>query len=202
MSDQKGSSRIFAIRTTAGQEQNVALLIERRCNAKKIPCKAVISPQDVRGYVFIEATGPNVVNLAIEDVKHIKGWVAGKVDVNDVLKFILPKPVAELLNVNDKVEIIAGPFKGMQAKITRVDKTKSEVTLELLETPYTLPITVHAEQVKLVARGEPVKAEVRETAAADKEGKMDIFKAFEELDEGEEAEDSGIGPESERKGED
>lgn len=175
-------TRIFAIRTTAGQEENVAMLIERRAKSKNIPIKAIVSPQDVRGYVFIEANGPNVVNLAIEDVKHIKGWVPGKVGIDDLLRFILPKPAAELVEVNDKVEIVGGPFKGMQAKVTRVDRTKSEVTLELLEAPYTLPITVHAEQVKLISRGEPPKSQEK-SETAKSEGKTDIFKAFEELEE-------------------
>lgn len=175
------SSRIFAVRTTAGQEQNVALLIERRCSSKNIPIKAIVSPQDVRGYVFVEASGPNIVNIAIEDVKHIKGWVPGKVDFEDIIKFIMPKPVVDTIEVNDKVEIIAGPFKSMQAKVTAVDRAKSSVTLELLEAPYTLPITVHAEQVKLVAHGEAPKKE--EAKVDDSDKKTDIFKAFEELED-------------------
>lgn len=185
MSAGTAKSRIFAIRTTAGQEQNVALLIERRCLAKKIPIKAIISPQDVRGYVFIEANGPNIVNIAIEDVKHVKGWVSGKVSFEDIEKFIKPKPVADIVGINDKVEIIAGPFKSMQAKVTRVDKAKSEVTLELLDAPYTLPITVHAEQTKLISKGEPPKLEAKAEATSAKasEKKIDIFKAFEELEE-------------------
>jgi len=180
-------TRIFAIRTTAGQEQNVALLVERRCLAKKIPIKAIVAPGDVRGYVFIETTGPNIVNIAIEDVKHVKGWVSGKVSFEDIKRFIQPKPVADLVNVNDKVEIIAGPFKSMQAKVTRVDKAKSEITLELLDAPYTLPITVHAEQVKLISKGEAPKPEVPVVKVlSEKEQKTDIFKAFEDLEEQEE----------------
>ncbi|TLM98954.1 hypothetical protein FDZ71_16405 [bacterium] len=83
------------------------------------------------------------------------------------------------------MEIIAGPFKGMQAKVTRVDKAKSEVTLELLDAPYTLPITVHAEQTKLIARGEPPKPEAKAETTPSKasEQKIDIFKAFEEIEE-------------------
>jgi transcriptional antiterminator NusG len=50
------------------------------------------------------------------------------------------------------VEVTGGPFKGMRAKITRVDKAKSEVTLELLEASFTLPITVDSDYVKLVER--------------------------------------------------
>ena len=54
------------------------------------------------------------------------------------------------LDLGDLVEIIGGPFRGMKAKITRVERTKEEVTIELLEVAFTLPITVHADYVKLV----------------------------------------------------
>jgi transcriptional antiterminator NusG len=40
----------------------------------------------------------------------------------------------------------------MRAQITRVDKAKEEVTLELLEATFTLPITVHADYVKVVEK--------------------------------------------------
>jgi transcriptional antiterminator NusG len=46
------------------------------------------------------------------------------------------------------VEVIAGPFKGMQARVVRVDVTKEEVTIEILEAAFTLPITVHADYVR------------------------------------------------------
>ena len=59
----------------------------------------------------------------------------------------------EELDAEDIVEIVGGPFKGMRAKITRVDKTKEEVVLELLEATFTLPITVHADYVKVVEKG-------------------------------------------------
>lgn len=172
------SSRIFAVRTTAGQEMNVALLIERRCIAKNINVKSIISPPDVSGYVFLEANGPNIVSLAIEEIKHVRGWVPGKVELNDITKFLIQQPIIDLINIDDKVEIVSGPFKGMQAKVTRVDKTKGEVTLELLEAPYTLPITIRAEQVKIISKGETIKQEVQE-----KKEKIDIFEEFSKLEE-------------------
>ena len=58
----------------------------------------------------------------------------------------------EDLGEDDVVEITGGPFKGMRAKITRLDKSKGEVTLELLEATFTLPITVHSDYVKLVEK--------------------------------------------------
>ena len=50
------------------------------------------------------------------------------------------------------VEIVGGPFKGMRAKIRRVDRAKEDVTLELLEATFTLPITVHADYVKVIEK--------------------------------------------------
>jgi transcriptional antiterminator NusG len=64
------------------------------------------------------------------------------------------------LHEDDIVEVTGGPFKGMRAKITRIDKAKAEVTLELLEATFTLPITVHSDYVKLV---EKAKRESGET---------------------------------------
>ena len=46
------------------------------------------------------------------------------------------------------VEVVAGPFKGMQARVVRVDPSKEEVTVEILEAAFTLPITVHADYVR------------------------------------------------------
>jgi transcriptional antiterminator NusG len=78
--------------------------------------------------------------------------VPGLVTFSEVERYIVTKPVIEELNPEDVVEIVGGPFKGMRAKITRIDKTKEEVTLELLEATFTLPITVHADYVRLVER--------------------------------------------------
>ncbi|MCD6089133.1 KOW motif-containing protein, partial [Candidatus Bathyarchaeota archaeon] len=51
------------------------------------------------------------------------------------------------------VEVIGGPFKGMRAKITNIDRAKEEVTIELLEASFTLPVTVHADYLKLIKKG-------------------------------------------------
>jgi transcriptional antiterminator NusG len=143
---------IFAVRTTAGQEKNVANLIASKAESHKLPVKAVLVPEMLKGYVFIEAEGPHFVEEAISGIKHVRSRVPGIVSFSEVEKYIVVKPVIEELDVDDVVEIISGPFKSMRAKITRIDKTKSEVILELLEATFTLPITVHADYVKVVEK--------------------------------------------------
>ena len=149
----KFSTSIFAVRTTAGQEKNVANLIAARVELKNLPVKAILVPEGLKGYIFVEAESPHFVEEAIAGIKHVRSRVQyGKVDFEEVESYIVSKPIIEELSENDIVEVIGGPFKGMRAKITRIDKAKSEVTLELLEATFTLPITVHADYVKLVEK--------------------------------------------------
>lgn len=149
---EKIATRIFAVRTTAGQERNVASLIEARVETNKLPIKAILVPEALKGYLFIEADGPQFVDDAIAGIKHARSRVPGIVDFSEVERYIVIKPVIEELDVDDLVEIVGGPFKGMKAKITRVDRAKEEVIIELLEATFTLPITVHADYVKLVEK--------------------------------------------------
>ena len=150
--EEEMSTAVFAIRTTAGQEKNVANLIEARVKMDELQIKAILVPELLKGYVFIEADGPHSVEKAIAGVRHVRSRVPGVVTFSEVERYIVVKPVIEELDEEDIVEVVGGPFKGMRAKITRVDKTKEEVTLELLEATFTLPITVHADYVKLVER--------------------------------------------------
>jgi len=150
--ENKISTAVFAVRTTAGQEKNVANLIEAKVKINDLQVKAVLVPEMLKGYIFIEADGPHSVEKSIAGVKHVRSRVPGVVTFPEVERYIVIKPVIEELDADDLVEVIGGPFKGMRAKITRVDKAKEDVTLELLEATFTLPITVHADYVKLVEK--------------------------------------------------
>ena len=148
------ATKIFAVRTTTGQERNVAKLVASKIEMNNIPIKAILVPETLRGYIFIEANGPHFVEEAITGIKHVRSRVPGIVSFSEIERYIVRKPIIEELSENDIVEIIGGPFKGMRAKITRIDTSKEEVILELLEATFTLPITVHSDYVKLVEKAE------------------------------------------------
>lgn len=160
--EKKPETKIFAVRTTTGQERNVGKLVAAKIEMKKIPIKAILVPETLRGYVFIEANGPHFVEEAIAGIKHVRSRVPGLVSFSEVERYIIRKPVIEELSENDIVEVTGGPFKGMRAKITRIDKAKEDVTLELLEATFTLPITVHSDYVKLVQKAKSESGEVDE----------------------------------------
>jgi transcriptional antiterminator NusG len=150
--EKKVSTALFAVRTTAGQEKNVANLIQAKVKMNDLQIQAVLVPELLKGYLFIEADGPHSVEKAITGVRHVRSRVPGVVTFPEIERYIIVKPVIEELDENDLVEVVGGPFKGMRAKITRVDKAKEDVTLELLEATFTLPITVHADYVKVIEK--------------------------------------------------
>lgn len=151
--EEQFQTKIFAVKTTTGQERNVARLLASKIEMTKLPIKSILVPDTLKGYVFIEADGPHLIEDAIAGVRHVRSRVPGLVNFNEIERYIVRKPVIEDLGENDVVEITGGPFKGMRAKITRIDKSKGEVTLELLEATFTLPITVHSDYVKLIEKG-------------------------------------------------
>jgi len=124
--------------------------------------KAILVPETLRGYVFIETTEFRDVEIAISGVPHVRGRVGGKVSISEIDKFLAPPPAAEGISVDDVVEIISGPFKGERAKVVRVDAGKEELILELLDSPYTIPVRVHADFAKIVERAEKKEEPVEE----------------------------------------
>ena len=150
--NEASATKIFAIKTTTGQEKNVARLIAAKVGMEKVPIRAILVPEALKGYVFVEAEGPHLVEQAIAGVRHVRSRIPGIVGFSEIERYIVRKPVIDELSEEDIVEVTGGPFKGMRAKITRIDKTKAEVTLELLEASFTLPITVNSDYVKIVEK--------------------------------------------------
>ncbi|MCJ7560246.1 transcription elongation factor Spt5 [Candidatus Bathyarchaeota archaeon] len=157
--EEQNLAKIFVVKTTTGQERNVARLVAAKVGMTNIPIKAILVPDTLKGYVFMEADGPHFVEEAIAGVRHVRSRIPGLVSFSEIERYIVRKPVLEDLGKDDVVEITGGPFKGMRAKITRIDKSKGEVTLELLEATFTLPITVHSDYVKIVEKAKTKSGE-------------------------------------------
>ncbi len=152
-------TKIWGVRTTVGQEDMVATLLaersKRRLAENEEGLLAIIVPPQVRGYVLVEAIDEVTVRRIITGVPHVKGLIGrGAMDVSEVEPMLESKPILDELKPGATVRLIAGPFKGSKAKILRVDPQKEEVTLELLETAVKIPITVEAENIRLITEGE------------------------------------------------
>ena len=146
--ESESDSKFFAIRTTGGQEHIVVNLAQNRINSKKIPVRSILLLDSFKGYIIIEAPDSNIAYDALIGVRHVKGQIRGELPYKDIESYLVKRPVVSELNIDDTVEVVAGPFKSMKAKITRVDYEKQEATVLLLDSPYQIPVTVDANYLK------------------------------------------------------
>jgi len=142
---------IFAIRTIVGREEVVLDSLYNRAIKNNIPVKALIHPQEIKGYVFVEGDLENVREL-IKGVMNVRGLITTPVNISEIEKFLKPKEGKTEVNLGDIVEVVSGPFKDTRGKVTRIDNIKREVTIEPLEVSVPIPITIPIEFVKIVEK--------------------------------------------------
>ncbi|MBI5060879.1 MAG: transcription elongation factor Spt5 [Candidatus Aenigmarchaeota archaeon] len=139
---------ILTIRTTTGRENVVIDSLVSKIQSKKIPIKALFHPEELRGYVFIEGEEEDIKN-AVKSIPHMRGLIQKEVKMEEIERFMVPEKSEIKIEIGDIVEIIGGPFKGEKAKIKRVDETKSEITVELLEAAIPIPVTISVNSVRI-----------------------------------------------------
>ena len=149
---------IFALKTTLGQEKTVVRLIAQKAQTLKIPVLALLTTDSLNGYIFLEATSQETAEESVQNLRHVSSRVVQNkamrsIPVSELEGYLIPKPAIEGLSDGDIIEVIAGPFKGVKAKIIRVDASREEVTVALLDGG-DIPITLNADYVKAIIREE------------------------------------------------
>lgn len=142
-------SKFFVVRVSGGQESLIASMLQSRLSTKKIEgIYSILFLDAFKGYVIVESMDSNIAHEALYGIRHIRGQIRGELPFKDLEGYLIKKPVVTELVIDDTVEIIAGPFKSMKAKIMRVDYEKQEATVVLLDSPYQIPVTVDANYLK------------------------------------------------------
>ena len=161
------SSYLYILKTSIGQEQNVAREIQARLSGsgslKEIQDEVfgVLSPHFMRGYIFVEASALHHVEKLIGRVgvsttpmKNCRKVLGGESPLGDVLPYLEPKAATAGIEEGSIVEIHGGAFRGQAARVTRVTESKEEVTVELFEAAVPVALTVRADQGRVTQRGE------------------------------------------------
>ena len=138
-------SKFFVVRVSGGQESLIASTLYSRLSSKKIEgIYSILFLDNFKGYVIVEALDSNIAYEALHGIRHIRGQIRGELPYKDLEGYLIKKPVVTELIIDDTVEIIAGPFKSMKAKITRLYYEKQEGTVVILESSYQIRVTVDA----------------------------------------------------------
>ena len=145
---------IFVYRVTAGQEKVVVDVLRHKVAKDKLPVYSIALLGDMRGYLILEAEDEVVARQAAMKIPHIKGVLARSMDVNEIAPLIEMRTAKLQIAKGDVVELISGPFKGEKAKIIKIDESKDEVTVELLEVAVPIPVTIKINTVKVYQKAE------------------------------------------------
>jgi len=146
------TTHIFAVRTTANREDQVMDFISSNIKKKKLDVYAAIRPHGMRGYIFIEALDRKSAEECAFNVPYARGVLTKEIEYKEIEHMLEQVKRDVDIRKKDIVEIIAGPFKREQARITRIDKAKEEVVVELLGAAVPIPITVKMDAVKVIRR--------------------------------------------------
>ena len=150
------------MRVTANREDQVMDFVTENSKRKKLEVYSVIRPHGMRGYIFVEAGSRTDAEQAAFNVPYARGILPKTVDYKEIEHML--EQVKKDVNIqkNDIVEIISGPFKRENAKVTRIDKQKEDVVVELLEAAVPIPITLRMDAVKVIRREKDEEEEKEE----------------------------------------
>ena len=145
-------TKIFALRTTANREEQVLEFVSSNAKKKELNVYSLVRPHGMKGYIFIEAETKEDAEQAFRGVPYARGLLPNVVAYQEIEHMLEQAKTQFNIQKNDIVEIISGPFKREKAKISRIDKQKEEIVVELLEAAVPIPITVKMDSVKVIRR--------------------------------------------------
>jgi transcriptional antiterminator NusG len=149
---------IITIRTTVGRENAVIDTLVSKVKNSGLNIKTIFHPGELKGYIFLEGDLEEI-NKLIKGVPHVKGIIRKEVVMGDIKKFLEVKKIEIKINRGDIIEVTGGPFKNEKGKVTRVDESKEELTIELLDAAIPIPITISMESARIIESAEKEKKE-------------------------------------------
>lgn len=148
----KMESHIYALKTTANREDQVLDFVSSNAVKKGLNVFSLVRPHGMRSYIFIEAEKRYDAEQAAFNIPYARGLLPKEIEYKEIEHMLEQVKIEMNIQKNDICEIISGPFKREKAKITRIDKTKEEVVVELLEAAVPIPITVKMDSIKVIRR--------------------------------------------------
>ncbi len=143
----------FAVKVTSGQERIAANMLQNRLSKKnEAQVYSILVINGMRGYIIVESDNEVTVRSFITKEHNIKGVLPTPLSNEEIEKLLAVKKTEQLVSKGDVVEFSTGPFKGYKAKVLKIDDTKSEMTVELLDVVVPIPITTKMSTARVIQK--------------------------------------------------
>ena len=147
-------TKIFVVKTQVGQEENVSNMLHKIGKKENADIVAILAPRELRGYIFVEGRDIDIIKKMIRRMRYARYVLEDTIPFEEIEHFLFPPSAVANIEEGNIVELVSGPFRGEKAKVTRIDDSKEEITVELLEAMVPIPITVRGEQVRVLKKKE------------------------------------------------
>jgi transcriptional antiterminator NusG len=145
---------IFVIKVTTNKEERALEMISDKVKKKTLQVYSLTRPHGLRGYIFLEALDRETAEEAAFNLPYVKGIIGKTLTYEEIKNMLTPNLEEIKIDKGDIVEIIGEPFKKEKAKVVRVDKTKGELVVSLLNAVVPIPVTVRIDNVRVLRREE------------------------------------------------
>ena len=147
----ESQSEFFIVRSTPNREEQFMDAIYKYLSTKEdTGIYAVFKPESVKGYIFVEAENLTKVVDAFRGIPNSKGVLRQPISFEELEKYFDKNAEKIVVNQRDIVEVIAGPFKGDQGRVTRIVPGKDEIIIEPLNSPVPIPITLSTDDIRVI----------------------------------------------------
>ena len=143
----------FVVKVTSGQERIAANMLQNKASKVELPIYAIMVIEGMRGYIIIEAEDESACRNFVSKVRNVRGVLPKPISPAEVEQLISKVGVsAQEIAKNDTVEFTSGPFKGYKAKVLKVDESKDEITVELIDVVVPIPVTTKMNTAKIIEK--------------------------------------------------
>ncbi|MBT3404766.1 transcription elongation factor Spt5 [archaeon] len=143
---------IFIIKVTTNKEERSVDMIAEKAQKKNLNVFSVSRPFGLRGYILLEAEDRDSAEESVFNLPYVKGIIGKTIPYEEIQNMVEPSATTISIQEGDIVEIIGATLKGEKAKVTRIDKQKEEVVVNLLGAVVPLPVSIKLDSVKVIRR--------------------------------------------------
>lgn len=137
----------YAVQTVSGREGGV---IEEFGGLGDDSIHAALAPDEMSGYVIIEADGFDAVDRHVPNVPNAQKALPGETDFAEVEDFLAPGSDVDDIVEGSRVQVTEGAYAGEVARVKRVNPNDEKVTIELEEATVPVPVSVPGRHVRVL----------------------------------------------------
>ena len=135
----------FLVRVARGFEGKVTKDITNNARLDGIPIKSILATPQLSGFIIVECERKFDLMECLRGVSRARGILPGKVTLQEAMKYV-DVPEAKF-NIDDLLEVIAGPFKGSSVKVIE-DDGGSRISVMLMDWEHAGKIVLSKDQVR------------------------------------------------------